>query len=135
MRAAVNIHDDVAHCIEGGSPEGLGEEVGHVLSRGDERHDQLLVLNALANVEVPSLDMLDLLVVLGVVRQVARRLVVRGERSGLRGAETQLVEEPAEVDALLGCLAHGHYLGLARRESDAGLLLTGPRDGRQVVQL
>eukprot|EP00966_Prymnesium_polylepis_P177131 4102516-Prymnesium_polylepis.1 len=29
VRAAVNVHDDVAHCIKGGSPEGLGEEVGH----------------------------------------------------------------------------------------------------------
>eukprot|EP00966_Prymnesium_polylepis_P049549 1147077-Prymnesium_polylepis.1 len=28
VRAAVNVHDDDAHCIEGGSPEGLGEEVG-----------------------------------------------------------------------------------------------------------
>ena len=45
---------------------------------------------------MPSLDVLDLLVVLGVVRKVARRLVVGGERGGRGGTEAQLIEEAAE---------------------------------------
>ena len=58
----------------------LREEVGHVGDGGDERHNELLVLNELTHVEVSALDVLRLVVVLRVVGKVARGLVVGGER-------------------------------------------------------
>ncbi len=44
--------------------------------RVDEWHTKTMVLDALADAEVAPVDVLGLRVVLGVVREVARRLVV-----------------------------------------------------------
>eukprot|EP00966_Prymnesium_polylepis_P080940 1874977-Prymnesium_polylepis.1 len=73
---------------------------------------------------------------LRVVGQIASRLVVRGERCRRRkrlrrvSAQPELIEEAAEEGALLSGLTQRHDLGLARRERDADLLFTRPRDGR-----
>ena len=50
--------------------------------RRDEGHANLQVLDALAHVEVAPVDVLGLGMVLGVVREVARRLVVEAQVDG-----------------------------------------------------
>ena len=71
----LDVHDDVVQTEEVLRVQRLGEEVGEVVVRVDERHAKTMVLDALTDVEVAPVDVLGLRVVLGVVREVARRLV------------------------------------------------------------
>eukprot|EP00966_Prymnesium_polylepis_P213896 4953709-Prymnesium_polylepis.1 len=68
---------------------------------------------------------------LGIVGEVARRLVVGRQRRHRRRAEAELIEEPTKINTLLGRLADRHDLRLTRRQRHAGLLLARPRDGRE----
>ena len=64
----LDVHDDVAQAEEVLRVQRLGEEVGEVVVRVDERHAKTMVLDALANEEVTTFDVLHLRMVLGVVR-------------------------------------------------------------------
>ena len=55
-----DVHDDVAQPEEGLGVERLREEVSQVVVRGDEGHAQLVLLDALAHVEVSTGDVLGL---------------------------------------------------------------------------
>ena len=99
-----NVHDDVAQSEEGLGVERLREEVGQVVVRGDEGHTQLVLLDALAHVEVSTSDVLRLRMVLRVVREVARGLVVQVQVHGRVVVRVELAEEGAQVDRLLGHL-------------------------------
>ena len=93
-----------------------------------ERHDDALLLNQLADEEVAPFDVLDPVMVLRVVREVARARVVRGELGWGPRREPQLREEVGKEDCLLRGLAERHDLGLARRQRDGRLLLAPPAD-------
>ena len=47
-----DVHDDVAQPEEGLGVERLSEEVSQVVVRGDEGHAQLVLLDALAHVDL-----------------------------------------------------------------------------------
>eukprot|EP00966_Prymnesium_polylepis_P111458 2578081-Prymnesium_polylepis.2 len=74
-----DIHDSVAQRVEVFGVQWFREEVGDVLSGGHVRDDDELLLNELANVKVAALDVLNPLMMLGVIGQVARARVVGGE--------------------------------------------------------
>ena len=75
----LEVHDLVAHFEELLGPERLREEVREVVLSGDVWHHELEVLDALADEEVAALDVLHAVVVLRVVRDVARALAVGRE--------------------------------------------------------
>ena len=100
----LDVHDDVAQAEEVLRVQRLSEEIGEVVVRVDERHAKTMVLDALADVEVAPVDVLGLRVVLGVVREVARRLVVETQVDGRVVVPVELAEEGAQVDRLGGFL-------------------------------
>eukprot|EP00965_Chrysotila_dentata_P158735 5242971-Pleurochrysis_carterae.AAC.1 len=61
--------------------------------------------------------------VLGVVGQVDGGFVVHSQRSRLRARKTEISEEGAEVNRLLGGLAGSYNFCLAGGERHRGLLL------------
>ena len=73
--------------VHGEAPEGekalglerLGEEVGNVVERADERHLELELLHHVAHIEVAALHVLGAVVVLRVVGEVAGARVVGRE--------------------------------------------------------
>ena len=99
----LDVHDDVAQAEEVLRVQRLGEEVGEVVVRVDERHAMVMVLDALADVKVAPVDVLGLRVVLGVVREVARRLVVEAQVDGLKervmGLPVRSNEQAPAIDA------------------------------------
>jgi hypothetical protein len=123
-----HVHNLVAQPEEVLARERLREEVGQVGVSAYERHDDALILNQLADEEVAPFDVLDPVMVLRVVREVARACVVRGELGWGPRREPQLREEVGEEDCLLRGLAERHDLGLARRQRDGRLLLAPPTD-------
>ena len=78
-RSCVVVHDGVAQVEEDLRRQRLSEEVREILVSTHEGHDEMPVLHALANEEMPTLDMLHAAVVLRVVRDGDRRLVVDGK--------------------------------------------------------
>ena len=64
----------------------LGEEVGEVVVGAHEGHADGVVFDDFADVEVTARDVFGLVVVLRVVREVARGLVVAAEERGPRRA-------------------------------------------------
>ena len=108
------VHDDLAQGVElAGRLHRLGEEVGEVVRRADEGHLELERLDHVPHEEVPSLHVLHAVVVLRVVRDVARALRVgrEGRRSGLGLAEA--ARKLAQVDHVLGRLGECDDLRLA----------------------
>ena len=79
FRRRPRIHQDVAEAKEGFRVERLGKEVGDVVGGADERDVKLEGLDHVTDEEVAAGDVLRLVVVLGVVRQVAGRLVIAME--------------------------------------------------------
>ena len=71
-----DVHDYVAEAEERLGVERLREEVGDVVRGADEGHLELEGLDHVAHEEVAARDVLGLVVVLRVVREVARCLVV-----------------------------------------------------------
>ena len=90
-----DVHELVTHGEEMLGIEGLGEEVRQVVACGDIRHDDVEVLDALADEEVTTLDMLHARVVLRVVRGGNGSLVVRSERGGRAVADAEIRKEHA----------------------------------------
>ena len=91
MRSVTNVHDLVAELTEvRWALERLGEEIGRVLRSGHVGDLELERLDHVAHEEVSSLDVLHAVVVLRVVRDVARALAVSGElgRIGRARAKT-----------------------------------------------
>ena len=82
------VHDGVAHIEEDLRRQRLSEEVREILVSTHERHDEMPVLHALANEEMPTLDMLHAAVVLRVVRDGDRRLGTSGVRVSWLNEET-----------------------------------------------
>ena len=75
-----NVHDDVAELAEaGGVLHRLGQEVRGVVVRGDVGDLDLKRLDHVTQEVVAALDVLHAVVVLGVVRDVARALAVGKE--------------------------------------------------------
>ena len=111
------VHDDVAQAEEVLRVQRLSEEVGKVVVRVDERHAKPMVLDALADVEVTPVHVLGLRVVLGVVCEVARRLVVEAQVDGRVVVPVELTEEGAQVDRLLGCLGGRHMISASQEDS------------------
>ena len=90
---------------------------------GHEGYDDLVVLNAFADEEMPPLDVLHLRMVLRVVRRGDRGLAVAVKLCWLIVAETQVVDDGRKGDRLASSLRSCHNLGLARGQGDARLLL------------
>ena len=107
--------------------ERLGEEVCDVVVGAHVRHDDLVRLDHVAHEEVPPLHVLHAVVVLGVVRDVARGLAVGAERRRARSAVAQATDELAQVDDVLRSLRQCDDFGLACRLRDALLLSARPR--------
>ena len=78
-RRRPHIHEDVAEAEEGFRVERLGKEVGDVVGGADEWDVELEGLDHVTDEEVAAGDVLRLVMVLGVVRQVAGRLVIAME--------------------------------------------------------
>ena len=76
MARARHIHNFVTKVEESLAGQGLGEEIGHVVLGGHERHTELTIFDALADEVMSPLDMLRLRVVLRVVGKIDGRLVV-----------------------------------------------------------
>ena len=95
------VHDGVSQPEEVLSRERLGEEVRHVRVRADEGHHDALLLHQLADEEVAALHVLDSIVVLGIVGQVASAGVVGGQLRRRSRRESQLGQEVREVHRLL----------------------------------
>ena len=99
------VHDDSPQLVEvAGVLHRLGEEIREVVVRVDEGYLDLEGLDHVADEEVASLDVLDAVVVLRVVGDVARGLAVRGETRGPRLAGGEAGDEFAGVDQGLGRL-------------------------------
>ena len=64
--------------------EGLSEEIRIIIHSIDQRHDDLLRFDHIADEEVPPLHVLHAIVVLRVVRRVAGALTIRAERGCAR---------------------------------------------------
>ena len=96
--------DSVSHSKEGSGRLELREEVGKVVDSIDIRDLDLEVLDTFANKEVSASDVLDTLVVLGVVGQIPSGRVVSRQVDGLVGTYAQLLEKTAKMQRLLGCL-------------------------------
>ena len=94
---------------------------------GYKGHNNLHVLDAFANEEVPALDMLHAPVVLGIVRHVASALAIRSQRRGPGLTVTKALDEFTQVDHVLRRLGKRDDLGLAGRERDTRLLARPPR--------
>eukprot|EP00966_Prymnesium_polylepis_P096926 2245614-Prymnesium_polylepis.1 len=86
--ARVVIHNAIAEGEELFRTERFGEEVGHVVRRGDEGHHDLQVFHAFSNEEVAPRDVLHARMVLRVVRDGDGRLVVDMQTCGLGVAKT-----------------------------------------------
>ena len=76
------IHNSIAQIEEFLRRERFREEVREILVGGNERDDDVAILDALANEEMAPLDVLHAAAVLRVVGHGDRRLVVDGEMSG-----------------------------------------------------
>ena len=71
-----DIHNGVTQTKESLGLERFREEVRYVVVRTNKRHGDQVILNALANVQVPTFDVLHAPKMLGVVRHVGGRTIV-----------------------------------------------------------
>ena len=106
----------------------LRQHVADVIVRPHERHHELHRLDHIADVEVPPLNMLRALMVLGVVREVARCLVVSRAARGATRRLPQACEQLTKVNQILSPLGEGIDLGFASAQGRGGLLRGGPRN-------
>ena len=75
----------------------LGEHVGDVVVGRHMRHGELVLLDHIANIEVPTENVLGLLVMLGIVGEIASTHVIR---SDVRRAVNELVREAAVTEPI-----------------------------------
>lgn len=75
-RSTGDIHDGIAQRKENSSGERFREEISQIVSRTNERHCELVRLDGLTNEKMSPLDVLSPSVMLGIVREITRRLVV-----------------------------------------------------------
>ena len=75
-RSTGDIHDGIAQWEENSGGERFRKEISQIVSRANKRHCELVRLDSLANKEMSPLDVLSPSVMLGIVREVARGLVV-----------------------------------------------------------
>ena len=95
--------------------ERFSQEIRRIFLGWNERDTKLESLDHIADKEVAPLDVLGTLVILRVVREVARGLVVRGEFGWAGdGIAINAANELAEVYHIFGGLRKGNDLGLAR---------------------
>ena len=88
VRAARVIHDAIAKSKKPLVGQRFGEEVRQVVVSRHEGDNDVQVLDAFPNEEMPSFNMFHARMMLRVVRHGNRRLVVHGEVSGLGGVES-----------------------------------------------
>eukprot|EP00965_Chrysotila_dentata_P248449 6208331-Pleurochrysis_carterae.AAC.1 len=130
---AIDIHDEIAQRKELPWWQRLGEEVRHVFRALHERDRYFESLHTLAHEKMSAIDVLGASVVFRVVGKVNGGHVVHRERRRRVGAKPQFREQSAKIYGLLGGLGGSDNLGLARGQSNRGLLLRGPGDGRLPV--
>jgi len=70
LHIGIYIHDQIPEAVEVLAVEGLSEEVDHVVDGGHVGDHELLLLDELAHVKVPTFYVLHFVVVLGIVREV-----------------------------------------------------------------
>ena len=94
--------------------QALGKEVCQDELGRHKRHNNLEGIDHIANIEVTTRGVLGLVVVLGVVREVARTCVVSGERRGARhGRRIEAAHELVVEDDIFGRLRHSDNLSLS----------------------
>ena len=93
VRRPWHIHEDITHAIEVLGSQWLGEEVGQVVNSFHEGDGDHVVLNALADKEVPSIDVLGARMELRVVADGDRRLVVALELGGIIAASAEFTSK------------------------------------------
>ena len=106
----VTVHDRVSHGEEVVPLKGLSKEVCEVINRVDIGHRELTVLDTFPNEEVTTLDMLDAVVMFGVVGEVNGGLVVAPEFNRfVLVLETQLGKHAVQCHSLFGGFRCYHY--------------------------
>ena len=104
--------------MELGSGQRFCEEVSYVVGRADKGDLDLEGLDHVAHKEVTPSDMLHLVVVLGVVGNIARTLAVGSKGRRARLGRADACDELAQVHDVLGGLRERDDLGLTCGERD-----------------
>src|SRR6266545_1624850 len=108
--------------------KGFGKEIGSVVSRWDLLDYNGTRFHQLTNIMVANVDMLDLSMVFGVLRQRNRSLVVSLNHTRCGIIDSHLSQPCLHPYHLLGTSGHGHVLGLNRRKCNCRLTFTTPGD-------
>ena len=123
------IHDLIAHANEHVAEKRFSKEVGKIVYGPHVRNLDHIFLHLLTDEEMPAFNVLNALVMLGVVCEVDGRLIVARNGDGrIVVMEVKLLEEAFEVNGFLGRLGGSHDLGFTRRQGDCLLLFSQPQE-------